>query len=420
MAPETARNKLFDGVRTGAVRELRSYPGLHEVPEVARLALTPQDPTFHAEGDVLTHTDLVLAECPALETQLPSARDGETLRLAALLHDIAKPDCTRFDAALGRLVARGHERVGGVRARYLLHELGIPGEQRRSVAELVATHHLLRRCIKGADTAEGRSFLWRLAARVDTRLLWALELADMRGRECVDRDSLVEQVELFRMLCEEQRCFGAPAEPWLTEEELGRVRFVSERARRYCVREAERRRLTGEFREAAQALAFCFEHARREPAEVLLTVGPAASGKSTWLERLPEDYARIRTDDERVRRFGTANTQRDQAEVHGACQARLREVLRAGGRAAYEATNVIPDLRAKVLGLCHEYGAYVTLWVFDVPEATLRKRNRARERTVPEAVLSRQLERFEWPLPEEAHEVRVFEGDEALEHRAPR
>ena len=65
----------------------------------------PHDAVFHAEGDPWVHTGMVAAALEAGDGfgDLPAARQ-EILRLAAWLHDIAKPMTTivEFDEALQR------------------------------------------------------------------------------------------------------------------------------------------------------------------------------------------------------------------------------------------------------------------------------------------------------------------------------
>ena len=68
---------------------LARYPWLHD------LADTPQDPHYHAEGDVLIHTRMVaeaLVTLPDWQALTPPAR--AVLFAAAVLHDVAKPICT--------------------------------------------------------------------------------------------------------------------------------------------------------------------------------------------------------------------------------------------------------------------------------------------------------------------------------------
>lgn len=405
----TARAALFEDVRTGAARSVKAHPARVHWPELDALARTPQDPGWHAEGDVLVHTDMVLAASETFEAELEREDDRALVRLACLLHDIAKPVTTRFDDEVQRVIARGHERMGGVAVRHALHQSGLGGAERRMLSELVATHHLVKRTVKRADDPESAAMLDRLATRVDTRLLWALEAADMRGRICEDHCEQQEIVALFRMLCEERGVFGAKPARWVDREGVRGVRAVSERALTYALDEAHRRRLEGSVRDRWQAEALVHELAREEPAEVIVTIGVSGSGKSHAIERLPPDWVRIAPDEWRAQHYGSAEEQGDPAEVHRACREQLKAVLRARGRAVYDGTNVVADLRAHLVSLCHAYRARLSLWVFDVDPERARARNAARDRVVPAWVIDRQLAKFEWPSPEEAHEIKIIE-----------
>src|SRR5690606_38468202 len=50
----------------------------------------------------------------------------------------------------------------------------------------------------------------RLSLVLDTRLLYLFAKADILGRIAPDRAQLLEQVEYFRLRCEELECFGRP------------------------------------------------------------------------------------------------------------------------------------------------------------------------------------------------------------------
>ena len=77
----------------------------HVLPEVEAMKGVEQSPDYHPEGDVFTHTLLLLAQLRA-----PS----ETLALGALLHDVAKPECTERRGE--RITFYGHPEVGAQRA----------------------------------------------------------------------------------------------------------------------------------------------------------------------------------------------------------------------------------------------------------------------------------------------------------------
>src|SRR5689334_14625112 len=99
---------------------------------VRALSECPQDALWHAEGDVGIHTRLV---CEALlENQnwrvLPEIERAIVFS-GVLLHDVAKPVCTREED--GRITSRGHSKRGEALARELLWRLEVPFAARESI-----------------------------------------------------------------------------------------------------------------------------------------------------------------------------------------------------------------------------------------------------------------------------------------------
>lgn len=410
------RVDLLNDIWSGANVVLASRSDLGLWPEIQALKTCPQDPEWHAEGDVFIHTDMVLAECAAIESDIIDIPNGPNiLRMACLLHDIDKPSVTIYDEEYKHTIAPGHERMGGVTSRFLLRELTICNDDRRSISQLVATHHLLKRAVKGIDAPGGLAYLLRLAERVNTKLLWALELADMRGRISSTKEEQIEIVQLFKMLCEENNIFGKKPDPWIIESELNQINFVNNAdiKKKYALSETHRKRLLGEMTSPYSALSLCHYQAIDQtiPPEVIITVGSAGSGKSTAIAQYAADYSIVSPDAVRKELYGNEAIQGD-GEVQQICIERLKYSLRrSGSKVVYDATNVVPDLRSKIVSLCHDYEAYVILWIFDISKEELKRRNKQRQRQVPESVIDKQCDKFEWPLPEEAHEVRVFDED---------
>src|SRR4051812_22980405 len=81
----------------------------------------PQDAQHHAEGNVLMHTRMVV-EAMVGDDRWRQATDEDRAALfaAALLHDVAKPACTRI-AADGTIGSPGHARRGELMAREILY-----------------------------------------------------------------------------------------------------------------------------------------------------------------------------------------------------------------------------------------------------------------------------------------------------------
>jgi len=110
---EVTRILTEGGARRGF--ELLDESGLLSVllPEVTALKGTAQSPDFHPEGDVFTHTLLLLSHLDATAS--------ESLAYGCLLHDIAKPVCLRQEAQ--RITFYGHTEQGAVMAEDILKRL---------------------------------------------------------------------------------------------------------------------------------------------------------------------------------------------------------------------------------------------------------------------------------------------------------
>jgi tRNA nucleotidyltransferase (CCA-adding enzyme) len=154
-------------------------------PECAALVGCAQEPEWHPEGDVFTHTGYVLDQAALLAHDLPRAR-RLTLLLAAIAHDFGKPATTRLEN--GRIRSPGHEAAGVAPAeRWLerLHVQTLDGAPVRATVLALVQHHLAPTHLwnseaKGHRVSDGA--IRRLAGRVDPDLLHRLALADSRGR----------------------------------------------------------------------------------------------------------------------------------------------------------------------------------------------------------------------------------------------
>jgi tRNA nucleotidyltransferase (CCA-adding enzyme) len=129
---------------SAGLRFLQATAWLQHFPEIARLDGTPQDPEWHPEGDVFTHTCHccdALAELPEWQAADESTR--RVLMFAVLAHDFAKPQTTRESEKDGklRIVSPGHEEQGGPLAESFLMRIGAPNEIKDRVVPLVM-HHL--------------------------------------------------------------------------------------------------------------------------------------------------------------------------------------------------------------------------------------------------------------------------------------
>ena len=125
---ELARILTEGGARRGF--EMLDASGLLEVilPEVSAMKGVEQPPEYHPEGDVWTHTLLLLEQM-----EHPSL----TLALGALLHDVGKPPTFRV---ADRIRFDGHVEEGVHMTQSILGRLRFSREEIAQVEALVANH----------------------------------------------------------------------------------------------------------------------------------------------------------------------------------------------------------------------------------------------------------------------------------------
>ena len=131
---------IFTGPHPARGLDLLHRSGLLSVilPELEALRGVEQNPDFHPEGDVWTHTMRALELLEGDGWPLPPG-PASLLVWAVLLHDIGKPRAAacRED---GRRTFYCHEQVGAGLAAALLTRLRFPSDFARDVSELVADH----------------------------------------------------------------------------------------------------------------------------------------------------------------------------------------------------------------------------------------------------------------------------------------
>ncbi|MBF8300706.1 MAG: cca [Acidobacteria bacterium] len=166
------------------------------LPELTPLVGCAQEPEWHPEGDVWTHTLLVIDKARELNADLDRPR-LVTLMLGAVCHDLGKPATTALID--GRIRSLNHEDAGVAPTRSLLDRLNIHTidgfDVRTQVVGLVA-HHLKPGMFCKAHQVGDGAFR-RLAQKVDLELLARVARADCLGRtgdfDCSAMDWFIER-----------------------------------------------------------------------------------------------------------------------------------------------------------------------------------------------------------------------------------
>ena len=142
----------------------------------------PQEPEWHPEGDVWTHTLLVIDEARARIDDLARSKQIAVM-LGAVCHDFGKPATTRISD--GRIRSLNHEAAGVSPATAFLDRLNIHTidgfDVRHQILGMVA-HHLTPGMWHRSRDGVGDGAFRRLARKVDLELLARLSAADCLGR----------------------------------------------------------------------------------------------------------------------------------------------------------------------------------------------------------------------------------------------
>mgnify|MGYP003291328532 CR=1 FL=1 len=147
----------------------------HWFPELKALIGVPQNPVYHAEGDVWTHTMMVLDEAAKLRDR---ASNPYWFMLSAVVHDFGKAVCT--EEKDGVLHAYLHEIKGLPLAEAFLRR--ITGERKLMDYVLnMVEYHMKPNTVAGARSAE-KVTTRMFDLSVDPEGLICMALADDRGR----------------------------------------------------------------------------------------------------------------------------------------------------------------------------------------------------------------------------------------------
>ena len=348
-----------------------------------KMRKTPQNPAWHAEGDVWTHTKMVCEELCALE-EFRSLPENErlVLSLSALLHDAGKPFVTRL--VDGAYVSPGHAARGASEAREVLwRKAGLSGKReyqclRESVCFLIRYHtqpaHLHENenaAVKALKIAENV----RLAPYFSAKNLCILTEADERGRINSDKEVRLLNIDLAREIFREARVWRSP------------YSFICETTRYAC--------LSGKNVWKDQEL---FDDTW---GEVILMCGLAGTGKDTYIKEHYPNLPVVSLDD--IRCEMKVSPDENQGRVIQAAHEKARKYLRLKQPFVWNATSLMPSLRKNQVSLFEDYGARVKIVFLETGWAENIRRDKERKRTVSEKVIGDMLKKL---VPPEAFEAR--------------
>lgn len=330
----------------------------------------PQDAIYHAEGDVWTHTRMVVEELlkDADFKQLDNPSQY-ILFLSALLHDVAKPTCT-FEEK-GRITSPKHAAIGEKVARELLWNADF--DTRETIASLVRLHGLP---IWSIEKHNPQRAVIASSLRLPNEWLYLLSKADAKGRDCVDKEDLLLRIELFKELCLENDCFYAPKS---FHNAHSRFKFFQTENDSYPS-------------VIYDDTAF----------EMIILSGIAGSGKNSFYEKNCQNYPTVSLDAIRVTHKIKPTDRDAQGKVVQIAYEQAKEFCRKKQSFVWNSTNLTTDLRSKLIRTLGVYNPHFKIYYIETPIEKVFSR---RQNDIPSDVLKRMIRQLDMPLSAEVHEV---------------
>jgi len=240
---ELARILTEGGARRGF--ELLDATGLLPdiLPEIAALKGVPQPPEFHPEGDVWTHTLMMLE---GMREPTP------TLAMAVLLHDVGKPPTFRLAE---RIRFDEHPEVGAEMAARIMTRLRFSNHEIRRVCEIIENHLRFKDVMKMRESTLKRFM----------RMEGFEEHLELHRLDCLMSHGMLDNYEFVKRKLQEAPPEQLKPPRLLTGRDLIAAGYRPGPAFSRILRAAEDAQLEGRIHSREQALEFV--QARFEPPE---------------------------------------------------------------------------------------------------------------------------------------------------------
>jgi poly(A) polymerase len=211
----------------------------HVLPEIKKMQGVDQPPQFHPEGDVWTHTLMLLEGLPA--------GCSRTLALGALLHDVGKPPT--FRRAPDRIRFDQHAEVGTKMAEELCRRFRLSNHETEQVCALVANH------MRFADVARMKESTFKRFVRLPE----FEEHLELHRLDCLGSHRNLDLYDFAR-----EKLHNLPAdqirpEPLITGDDLIQAGFVPGPQFKDLLAAVEDAQLEGSIRTKEEALALVRE-----------------------------------------------------------------------------------------------------------------------------------------------------------------
>ena len=360
-----------------------SLPSLNRFfPELPKLESISQDSVWHQEGNVLTHTNMVIDVLLSLPEYVQlSPVNRIVLFLAALTHDFGKTTRTRVEED-GRITSRGHSRSSSIMARQALWRIGAPIELRERVCRLVSMHQIP---FFSALSEDFEYIARKVEADVGLHDLCILAKADLFGRVCQHQNQTLEMIDLFKSESEALRLNDLQS---LSVNESSRFKYF-----------------------ASKRPSDLF-YSQPDGPVCTLVCGLPASGKDTYIQQHLSSIPTISFDASR-HELGCRKSSDEGACIRDTLS-KAKKLLAKKESFTWNATALTHETRDKIKSLILSYNGFLDMIHIESDPQTLEQRNSKRNSTIPYRKILSMANKWEVPVPSEARRIVLINNTPAI------
>ncbi len=346
---------------------------------------------WHLGDKTYTHTDMVLKEVDKVCVEFELNRDERlTLYLVGALHNIGQ-HLDHSSEYSPRVCKCSDELNGKLRSSILVQLLKEPiaDEVVIDIGNIIGNLNKPLEMI-GKDSKSSEFYL--LARKVNVKLLNCFLLADIRAHQDPEMDSLIEDLELYKMRLEELNLWnsGKPYTHWKTLLESKFDPNTANTALLNAIYDFE----SGIIHSPEEALARSYRFKAGYP-ELVLIFNVNQSSKD-WTSKQLDCWNVISLESVLAEHKGRMNNAKDFGRALQTAKERMKEYLALNEKVIWVSESSSVDLRSGLIRIAMNYGAIVTNMCF------------------LEAKVSRHLNSVSIPSVEEAHQL-ILCNDEGKE-----
>ena len=353
---------------------------LLEIPKLKQLLdeckKTPQNPIYHGEGDVYTHTIMVSNEYEKIKSKL-NTKEQFILETAIILHDIGKTKCTRVED--NEIVSYGHSKISYHITLELLDELNIPFEIKKEIAILIL-YHGKPIWLHEKTEMEQEYEIIKMSSDCSLKLLYYLVMCDFKGRIASDINDKIDNIEYFKLQAIELDCFDKPFD---FKSNIAKYNYMVKRTHHY---------LDNPF--------------NNTKSKVYMMSGLPGVGKDYYIKHNLKELNVISLDD--IRKKLKIKATDNQGHVIQHAKDLMKTYLRKGTDFVINSTNTSKLIRNSYINILNDYNAYITIIYIDKKMKTILYQNKNREDEIPEKVINKLFRNIDIPLNCEVHSMKYI------------